>query len=105
MTGEEFFFQFSGTIDWRKGILIWGNAVGKDVSALFPDVVKSMQTTDIEIKKLVYLYIINYAKAHRDNSILVVNSFQKAKKTLILFFFQPKPNLNLLPPNKQIGRT
>ncbi|KAI9432648.1 Adaptor protein complex beta subunit [Lactarius indigo] len=36
--------------------------VGKDVSGLFPDVLKNMQTEDIEQKKLVYLYLINYAK-------------------------------------------
>ncbi|KAI0243608.1 beta-adaptin [Massospora cicadina] len=37
--------------------------VGKDVSNLFPDVVKNMQTDDIELKKLIYLYLINYAKS------------------------------------------
>merc|ERR1719163_911366 len=36
--------------------------VGKDVSSLFPDVVNCMQTEDLELKKLVYLYLINYAK-------------------------------------------
>ncbi|GAA5943145.1 hypothetical protein JCM3775_007607, partial [Rhodotorula graminis] len=29
--------------------------VGKDVSGLFPDVLKNMQTDDLEQKKLVYL--------------------------------------------------
>jgi len=51
--------------------------VGKDVSSLFTDVVKSMQTTDIELKKLVYLYIINYARSQPDKAILIVNTFQK----------------------------
>ena len=51
--------------------------VGKDVSALFTDVVKSMQTENIELKKLIYLYIINYARSQPDKAILVVNSFQK----------------------------
>ncbi len=37
--------------------------VGKDVSSLFTDVLKCVETEDIELKKLVYLYIINYAKA------------------------------------------
>ncbi|KAJ6522843.1 adaptin N terminal region-domain-containing protein [Mycena vulgaris] len=36
--------------------------VGKDVSGLFPDVLKNMQTDDLEQKKLVYLYLMNYAK-------------------------------------------
>lgn len=51
--------------------------VGKDVSALFTDVIKCMQTDNIELKKLVYLYIINYARSQPDKAILVVNSFQK----------------------------
>jgi len=51
--------------------------VGKDVSSLFTDVVKSMQTDNIELKKLVYLYIINYARSQPDKAILVVNTFQK----------------------------
>uniref|UniRef100_A0A182SV42 Clathrin/coatomer adaptor adaptin-like N-terminal domain-containing protein n=1 Tax=Anopheles maculatus TaxID=74869 RepID=A0A182SV42_9DIPT len=33
--------------------------VGKDVSALFPDVVNCMQTDNLELKKLVYLYLMN----------------------------------------------
>ena len=37
--------------------------VGKDVSALFPDVVNCMQTENLELKKLVYLYLMNYAKS------------------------------------------
>jgi hypothetical protein len=44
---------------------------------LFTDVVKSMQTDDIELKKLIYLYIINYARSQQDKSILVVNTLQR----------------------------
>ncbi|CAG9328111.1 unnamed protein product [Blepharisma stoltei] len=51
--------------------------VGKDVSSLFPHVIKSMETTNIDLKKLVYLYIINYAKTQPDLAILAVNSFRK----------------------------
>ncbi|POW18670.1 hypothetical protein PSHT_05470 [Puccinia striiformis] len=40
--------------------------VGKDVSGLFPDVLKNMQSDDLEQKKLVYLYLMNYAKSHPD---------------------------------------
>ena len=49
----------------------------KDVSGLFPDVLKNMQTEDIEQKKLVYLYLINYAKTQPDLVILAVNTFVK----------------------------
>lgn len=51
--------------------------VGKDVSGLFADVVKNMQTDDLELKKLVYLYLINYAKTQPELVILVVNTFIK----------------------------
>ncbi|GFR45766.1 hypothetical protein Agub_g7219 [Astrephomene gubernaculifera] len=51
--------------------------VGKDVSMLFPDVVNCMQTDDLELKKLVYLYLINYAKTQPDLAIMAVNTFVK----------------------------
>uniref|UniRef100_A0AAY4CA96 AP complex subunit beta n=1 Tax=Denticeps clupeoides TaxID=299321 RepID=A0AAY4CA96_9TELE len=49
--------------------------VGKDVSSLFPDVVNCMQTDNLELKKLVYLYLMNYAKSQPDMAIMAVNSF------------------------------
>ncbi|KAJ2026388.1 beta-adaptin [Coemansia sp. S85] len=52
--------------------------VGKDVSGLFTDVLKNMHTGDLEIKKLIYLYLINYAKTQPDLAILAVNTFVKA---------------------------
>lgn len=51
--------------------------VGKDVSALFPDVVNCMQTDNLELKKLVYLYLMNYAKSNPDMAIMAVNTFVK----------------------------
>lgn len=51
--------------------------IGKDVSSLFPHMVKCMETTQMDLKKLVYLYIINYAKIKPDLTIMAVNSFQK----------------------------
>ncbi|KAJ7583792.1 adaptin N terminal region-domain-containing protein [Mycena floridula] len=51
--------------------------IGKDVSGLFPDVLKNMQTDDIEQKKLVYLYLMNYAKTQPELVILAVNTFVK----------------------------
>uniref|UniRef100_A0A2P2JS29 Beta-adaptin-like protein n=1 Tax=Rhizophora mucronata TaxID=61149 RepID=A0A2P2JS29_RHIMU len=51
--------------------------VGKDVSLLFADVVNCMQTENLELKKLVYLYLINYAKSQPDLAILAVNTFVK----------------------------
>jgi AP-1 complex subunit beta-1 len=51
--------------------------VGKDVAPLFPCVVNCAQTADLELKKLVYLYLINYAKSQPDLAIMAVNTFVK----------------------------
>lgn len=51
--------------------------VGKDVSMLFTDVLNCIQTGNIELKKLVYLYLINYARTHPDMALLAVNTFVK----------------------------
>ena len=50
---------------------------GKDVSMLFMDVIKNMETTSLQLKKLIYLYIMSYAKAHPDLAILGVSTFRK----------------------------
>ena len=51
--------------------------LGKDVSRLFPHVIKCIETSDHELKKLVYLYIINYARYKPIETVLCVNSFKK----------------------------
>jgi vesicle coat complex subunit len=55
--------------------VIQNMTIGKDSSSLFPDVVKLIHTEDLELKKLVYLYLINYAKTQPELVILVVNTF------------------------------
>lgn len=57
--------------------IIGAMTVGKDVSSLFADCVNCMQTSSIDLKKLVYLYVINYAKAQPELAILAVNTFRK----------------------------
>lgn len=49
--------------------------IGKDVSMLFPDILKNLATHDLDQKKLVYLYLMNYAKTHPELVILAVNTF------------------------------
>ena len=49
--------------------------MGNDMSSLFPDVLACMQTNALDLKKLVYLYLVNYAKAKQDMALLTVNSF------------------------------
>lgn len=51
--------------------------VGKDVSPLFQSVIKCLEHSEIELKKLVYLYIINYSRTKPDDAIMVVNLFRK----------------------------
>lgn len=53
--------------------------LGVSFSALFPDVVNCMQTDNLELKKLVYLYLMNYAKSQPDMAIMAVNTFVKVK--------------------------
>lgn len=55
--------------------VIQAMTIGKDVSSLFPDVLKNIATHDLEQKKLVYLYLMNYAKLHPELCILAVNTF------------------------------
>lgn len=43
-----------------------------------------MQTEDIEQKKLVYLYLMNYAKTQPELVILAVNTFVKVSRQFIL---------------------
>jgi len=49
--------------------------VGKDVSALYPDVANCMQTDNLELKKLVYLYMMNYSKSQPDMAIISGKAF------------------------------
>lgn len=56
-------------------------AISSVCSALFPDVVNCMQTDNLELKKLVYLYLMNYAKSQPDMAIMAVNTFVKVRIT------------------------
>ncbi|XP_024383635.1 AP3-complex subunit beta-A isoform X1 [Physcomitrium patens] len=50
---------------------------GRDVSSFFPQVVKNVATTSLEVKKLVYIYLVHYAEKRPDEALLSINSFQK----------------------------
>lgn len=53
---------------------------GEDVSSVFADVVKNVIAPSVEIKKLVYMYLVHYADADascRELALLSINSFQK----------------------------
>jgi len=49
--------------------------LGIDVSRLYPEMVKASQTSDIVTKKMVYLYLINYAQQNSELAILAINTF------------------------------
>ncbi|KAH9578184.1 Clathrin/coatomer adaptor [Trypanosoma melophagium] len=55
--------------------IIAGMTLGRDVSYLFMDVVKLGQTPNLELKKLVYLYVLNTAKLQPDKALMAVNTF------------------------------
>lgn len=47
--------------------------LGKDVSALFPDVLKNIATADLDQKKLVYLYLMLVLHTEKtDDTILTM---------------------------------
>lgn len=62
--------------------------VGKDVSMLFPDVVKNLETPNMELKKLIYLYIINYAKYRPDQIVMAINTLRKVIFINIYFYIK-----------------
>lgn len=49
--------------------------VGRDVSSLFSSVTRLISTSSIDVKKLVYLYIMNNAKSQPEKSVLLAGSF------------------------------
>uniref|UniRef100_A0A0K8S2E4 AP-3 complex subunit beta n=1 Tax=Crotalus horridus TaxID=35024 RepID=A0A0K8S2E4_CROHD len=55
-------------------------ARGKNASELFPAVVKNVANKSIEIKKLVYVYLMRYAEEQQDLALLSISTFQRALK-------------------------
>ncbi|CAH8268711.1 unnamed protein product [Arabidopsis lyrata] len=52
-------------------------AQGSDVSNFFPQVVKNVASQSSEVKKLVYLYLLQYAEKRPNEALLSINYFQK----------------------------
>lgn len=53
--------------------------MGNDMSPLFSDVIACMQIPLLEIKKMVYLYLIHYSKSKPDLAALAINSFVRVR--------------------------
>jgi AP-3 complex subunit beta len=51
---------------------------GMDCSEFFADVVKNVASPALEIKKLVYIYLLRYAESEPDLALLSINTIQKA---------------------------
>jgi len=51
---------------------------GTDCSEYFADVVKNVASPTLEIKKLVYIYLLRYAESEPDLALLSINTIQKA---------------------------
>uniref|UniRef100_M4BK39 AP-3 complex subunit beta n=1 Tax=Hyaloperonospora arabidopsidis (strain Emoy2) TaxID=559515 RepID=M4BK39_HYAAE len=99
ITGDAHFFEESMNLDRIRKLLdnklgVAGHAEkleamkallasiskGEDVSSLFADVVKNVIVASVEVKKLVYMYLVHYADAThqcRELALLSINSFQK----------------------------
>ena len=55
-------------------------AKGKNASMLFPAVVKNVACKNIEVKKLVYVYLERYAEEQQDLALLSISTFQRGLK-------------------------
>eukprot|EP00981_Chlorochromonas_danica_P012782 scaffold5400_cov159-Ochromonas_danica.AAC.1 len=51
--------------------------LGIDVSRLFTDMVMAIETKDIVIKKMVYLYLCNFAHSEPEMAIMCINSLRR----------------------------
>jgi AP-3 complex subunit beta len=73
-------------------------AKGKDAADLFPAVVKNVVSKNMEIKKLVYVYLMRYAEEQQDLALLSIATFQRALKVNIennksfIYYFSKDPN-------------
>ncbi|KAF3776616.1 AP3-complex subunit beta-A [Nymphaea thermarum] len=52
-------------------------AQGCDVVNFFPQVVKNVASQSLEVKKLVYLYLLHYAEKRPNEALLSINCYQK----------------------------
>mmetsp|Transcript_47830 Transcript_47830/g.65137 ORF Transcript_47830/g.65137 Transcript_47830/m.65137 type:complete len:818 (-) Transcript_47830:405-2858(-) len=48
--------------------------LGIDVSRLFNEMVMAIETKDLVVKKMVYLYLCNYAQEHPDMALMCINT-------------------------------
>ena len=49
----------------------------QDMVAMFPQVIKNIQTQNLELKRLIYIYLLNYCEKEPELTLLSINSFLK----------------------------
>ncbi|KAF9223557.1 hypothetical protein BS17DRAFT_782090 [Gyrodon lividus] len=64
-------------LDAMKRLIAVLTSKGRNVSAYFPQVVKNVASQNLEIRKLVYIYLLRYAEHEPDLALLSINTFQK----------------------------
>nr|XP_019050399.1 AP-3 complex subunit beta [Kwoniella bestiolae CBS 10118]OCF29329.1 AP-3 complex subunit beta [Kwoniella bestiolae CBS 10118] len=57
--------------------IIAGISKGRDMESFFAQVVKNVVSQSIEIRKLVYIYLLRFASTNSDLLLLSINTFQK----------------------------
>jgi AP-3 complex subunit beta len=50
---------------------------GQDVTGLFPYVVKCVASQNLDVKKLVYIYLVHFAEIEADAALLAFNILKK----------------------------
>jgi len=63
-------------VDAMKRVLA-AVSYGRDCGPIFPEVVKNVASPNLELKKLVYIYLVLYGEQNTDLALLAINSFQK----------------------------
>eukprot|EP00814_Leptocylindrus_danicus_P018583 CAMPEP_0116009626 /NCGR_PEP_ID=MMETSP0321-20121206/3537_1 /TAXON_ID=163516 /ORGANISM="Leptocylindrus danicus var. danicus, Strain B650" /LENGTH=1287 /DNA_ID=CAMNT_0003478609 /DNA_START=266 /DNA_END=4130 /DNA_ORIENTATION=+ len=81
-TGSSSTLSISATASLLKGMkwLLAMMSKGRDVSSFFSDVVKLVSCPNMEIKKMTYMYLVEYADYSpqcRELALLSINSFQR----------------------------
>jgi AP-3 complex subunit beta len=51
---------------------------GTDVSSYFASVIQLIASPNLEIKKLVYIYLLRYAESNPDLALMSINTIQKS---------------------------
>ncbi|KAF2076006.1 hypothetical protein CYY_002666 [Polysphondylium violaceum] len=79
---EEIKKQLDGPSDAQKieamKKLIAMLSKGRDVSEAFPAVVKNVISKNLELKKLVYMYLVHYSEIQHNSALLSINTIHKS---------------------------